>query len=295
MLPWLLLLVLAGFGFGHWDHAMDLQGRVPVRRLVGVLVAWTLLHLGTMWRNAARDRDEGPVLFGRAVPPPAGLSRAADAVLLLAVGAVLLAPPVAVGALVACAVMSVLYSHPRIAWKGHPVLGPAVNIVGYGVLTPLAGWAAAGVHPSPRLPLVLVATAAAMAGLTFVAQVFQGEEDGARGDRTLVVTHGPAACIRAARLGFAVAAGIVFAQAAMGWLPRVLLLAAPIGLALSAQLGRWARAPLVDGEAQARRTFRWLVALALGLVGLALGDYVHAMLTGEAFVSGLGTAVVPRF
>jgi hypothetical protein len=51
----------------------------------------------------------------------------------------------------------------------------------------------------------------------------------------------------------------------------------------------------VDGTAQARRTFRWLLALALSLVGLALGDYLHAMLTGEAFVSGLGTAVVPRF
>jgi 4-hydroxybenzoate polyprenyltransferase len=215
--------------------------------------------------------------------------------LVLAVAAVQAAPPVAVGALVLCALMAVLYSHPRTAWKAHPVLGPTVNVLGYGVLTPLAGWAAAGVHPTPRLPLVLLATAAAMAGLTFVAQVFQGDEDGARGDRTLVVTHGPAACVRAARLGFAVAAGIVFAQAAMGWLPRVLLLAAPVGLALSAHLGRWARAPLVDGTAQARRTFRWLLALALSLVGLALGDYLHAMLTGEAFVSGLGTAVVPRF
>lgn len=294
MLPWLLLLVAAGFGFAHWDHALDLQRRGELRALAAVLVAWTLLHVGTMWRNAARDRDEGPVLFGVAAPPPPGLARAADAVLVLAVGVGLLAPPTAAVALAACAALAVLYSHPRTAWKGHPVLGPAVNVLGYGVCTPLAGWAAAGVAPTPRLPLVLVCTASAMAGLTFVAQVFQGDEDGARGDRTLVVTHGPAACVRAARIGFAVAGGIVFAQAAAGWLPRVLLLAVPVGLGLSAQLGRWARAPLVGGPAQARRAFGWLVGLGLALVGLALADLLLASWAGGP-VSGLATAVVPRF
>jgi 4-hydroxybenzoate polyprenyltransferase len=294
MLPWLLLLVGAGFGFGHWDHALDLQGRGEVLDLLAVLGAWTLLHIGTMWRNAARDRDEGPVLFGVAAPPPAGLARAADLALLLAVGVALLAPPVATVSLAVCAALAVLYSHPRTAWKAHPVLGPAVNVIGYGLLTPLAGWAAAAVAPTPRLPLVLVCTAAAMAALTFVAQVFQGEEDGARGDRTLVVTHGPATCIRVARAGFALAGGLVFAQAAAGWLPRVLLLAVPVGLALSAQLGRWSRAPLVGGPAQARLTFRWLVALGLALVGLALADFLHASWVGGP-VSGLATAVVPRF
>jgi hypothetical protein len=291
MLPWLLLLVGAGFGFGHWDHAVSLQGQGGV---LAVLGAWTLLHVGTMWRNAARDRDEGPVLFGVAVPPPAGLARAGDGALLLAVGVALPAPPLAGACLVVCAALAVLYSHPRTAWKAHPVLGPVVNVVGYGLLTPLAGWAAAGVAPTPRLPLVLVSTVAAMAALTFVAQVFQGEEDRARGDRTLVVTHGPATCIRVARLGFALAGGLVFAQAAAGWLPWVLLLAVPLGFALSAQLGRWARAPLNDSPAQAERTFRLLVVLGLALVGLALADFLHASWVGGP-VSGLATAVVPRF
>lgn len=294
MLPWLLLLVGAGFGFGHWDHALDLQRRGEVPDLLVLFGAWTLLHVGTMWRNAARDRDEGPVLFGVAAPPPRGLARAGDLALLLAVVLALFAPPMGAAALAACALLAVLYSHPRTGWKGHPVLGPGVNVLGYGVLTPLAGWVAAAVPPTPRLPLALFSMAAAMAGLTFVAQVFQGDEDGARGDRTLVVTHGPAACIRAARLGFALAGGLVFAQAAAGWLPRVLLFAVPVGLALSAQLTRWSRTPLDDGQGQARRAFRWLVALGIALVGLALADLLYASFVGGP-VSGLATAVVPRF
>ena len=38
--------------------------------LLGVLAAWSWLNAGTLWLNAAVDRDEGEVLFGRSVKPP---------------------------------------------------------------------------------------------------------------------------------------------------------------------------------------------------------------------------------
>ena len=294
MVPWLLLLVGLGFGFAHWDHALPLQDREVLFRLGSVLLSWTALHVGTMWRNAARDRDEGPVLFGRAVAPPPWLARGGDAALLLSVLAGVLAGPVPAASASLCAVMAVVYSHPRTAWKGRPILGPLINVLGYGVLTPLVGWAIVGVAVSPRVVVLLFGTGWVMAGLVFIAQVFQGEEDSARGDRTLVVTHGPVACIRWARACFGIAVGVLLVQALLGWLPRLLLLGLPLGLPLFLRLRSWARDPLVDGVQQARRVFGGLVVLGLALVGLALVDFGLSIRAGGA-VCGLSTAVVPRF
>lgn len=294
MVPWLWLLVCLGFGFGHWDHAAPLQGAAAVERLGVVLFAWTLLHVGAMWRNAARDRDTGPVMFGRAVPVPRGLGVAGDAALLGAGLAGLLGPPVAAVSVAVCALLGVAYSHPGAAWKGHPVLGPAVNVVGYGLLSPLAGWSAAGLPATPRLLSLLLGSSLALAGLTFAAQVFQGAEDAARGDRTLVVTHGPAVCVEAARWLFLLALGVLLVQAAIGWLPRLLLLVAVPGLGMARHLASWAREPLLDGPGQARRTFQWMVGIGVLLVGLALVDFALGTHTGQP-VSGLGTATVPRF
>jgi hypothetical protein len=135
-LPFVLALPLVGFGWAHWDRALLLSG---VGGLPALLAAWAALHAGTLWLNAALDRDEGPVLLGRpvAVPGSAGWwGHAALVVLLLA----FVAGRPAGWACLACAVLAVLYPHPRTAWKGHPWLGPAVNLVGYGLLSPFAGW-----------------------------------------------------------------------------------------------------------------------------------------------------------
>ena len=54
------------------------SGLLPLEQawaLPVVMVAWGLLHAGTMWLNAARDQDAGEVLFGsgEAPEPPATL------------------------------------------------------------------------------------------------------------------------------------------------------------------------------------------------------------------------------
>src|SRR5688572_28972897 len=60
-------LPLLGWGFAHWDHA---RGAAGVTGIVLTIAAWLALHAGTLWLNAALDRDAGEVLLGRSVAVP---------------------------------------------------------------------------------------------------------------------------------------------------------------------------------------------------------------------------------
>jgi 4-hydroxybenzoate polyprenyltransferase len=286
LLPFVLLLPVLGFGWAHWDRALDLRG-APA--LVAVLAAWTLLQAGTLWLNAALDRDQGEVLLGNAVPVPPGVVPCAYGGLMLGVGLAFLAARLAAVAAVLCGLLAVLYSHPRTVWKGRPVLGPLVNGVGYGLLSPLAGWAVVGVRTDARSVVVWLLGALAVLGCYFAAQAFQGEEDRARGYQTLVVTHGPRAAVLAGRLciDIAMLGGAVLAVA--GWLPRVLLAAVPLGWWIDRWLRRWAARPDGGDERWARGlAWRMLVA-ALVCIALAYIDYALASLAREP-AAGLGTA-----
>lgn len=238
MLPFVLLLPLLGAGWAHWEHRLDLVG---LPRLGAVLGAWALLHAGTLWGNAALDRDGADVLFGRAVPVPAAAGPLGVGALLLAVGLAALAGPLAGAAAAGAALLSLLYSHPATAWKGHPLAGPLVNAAGYGLLSPLAGWATVQVPASPVTLAAWPLLAVGLLAPTFAAQAFQGREDAARGYRTLVVTHGPGACLRAARASLLLALAWGCGLAALGAVPRLCLLGAPAWLLTVRWLGRRAR------------------------------------------------------
>ncbi len=286
LLPFVLALVLAGFGWTHWDRALVGRGG---EHLLWVLAGWALLHAGTLWLNAALDEDEGEVLFGEAVAPPPGIERWAYAAL---AGAVLLATiggPVSGGACAVCALLSVAYSHPATVWKGHPIGGPMVNWVGYGLLSPLAGWAAVEVPANPRSVAVWLLASLGVLGTYFTAQAFQGAEDEARGYRTLVVTHGPAATLHTARIliGIGLVGGLCLAI--VGWLPRICLAGAPAWWVTDRWLVTWAQQPNGGSEAWARGLARRL--LWTGLLGLVLAfaDYVRDSFAGVP-VAGLGTA-----
>jgi 1,4-dihydroxy-2-naphthoate octaprenyltransferase len=92
------------------------------------------------------------------------------------------------------------YSHPATRWKAGPVSSALAIGLGQGCVGFAAGWAAAA--PLQLADPLLLAGAAGAAftavGLYPATQVFQVEEDRARGDRTLAVALGPA---RALRLG----------------------------------------------------------------------------------------------
>jgi 1,4-dihydroxy-2-naphthoate octaprenyltransferase len=285
MWPYVMMLVGAGYGWAHWDRALDARGleHVPV-----VMLAWTLLHAGTLWINSAVDRDEGEVLLGRAVPPPRGTMQYGYAAL---VGTVLLGSlaGVTVGVVAAlCATLSVLYSHPRFFWKGDALGGPAVNLIGYGLASPMVGFVIVGVPATPRTLVVWPLMGLAVLGMFFAAQAFQGEEDRQRGYHTLVATHGSAVVISAARwcINVSVAGGVVLAL--IGWLPRSCLVCVPGWWVLDRWLVAWAREPNGGTEAWARGFTKRL--LWVGLLGLfaALGDYVWDSWQNRP-VAGLGT------
>ncbi len=285
LLPVVLGLPLAGSGWAHWDHALPATGTDSI---VLVLVAWTLLHAGTLWLNAAVDRDQGEVLFGRTADVPGIAIPAAAAAL---VASVIIAAAATVWSAIAalsCAVLAVAYSHPRYPWKAHPIGGPFVNVAGYGVLSPLAGWATVGVPADARTLAVWGLAALGILGTYLAAQAFQGEEDRERGYRTLVATHGPAVVLHAARGAIAIEFAGCVALCLVGWLPRPCLLGAFGFLPVDGWLRRWAQQADGGTERWARGfTFRLGAALLLGIL-LAYGEYVRESLSGEP-VAGLGT------
>ena len=185
------------------------------------LVIWVLcLNGGTLAINSAFDRDEGDVGYLDA-PPPVPRHLAAFSIALMAAGQVwsLLALPRAFSAAYAiCFAMSVLYSVPPFRLKAVAGADWLINMIGFGTLTPFAGWAATGTGLTTSGAWVLASFCPLFAALYPLTQLYQFEEDRARGDRTLALVVG----LRAS-LGLAVVAAVVafagFARA--GWLASI--------------------------------------------------------------------------
>lgn len=264
LLPFVILLPVAGFGWAHWDAARPLTGAAE---LGWVMVAWTALHAGTLWLNASRDRDRGPVLFGSG-DAPAGLGLAT----LCSVPPLAYQAGLVPGGLgLACALLAVFYSHPRFGWKSNAVLGPAVNWLGYGLLSPAIGHAVVGPVATPRTWAVALLAATGVTSAYFAAQVFQADEDRRRGDRTVVALYGPSGAAAAARGCLAVAALGGLALAASGYVPRVLLVSAPAWWACDRALRR---AGHEASERAVRRALYGMLGAALCALALAAVQYV---------------------
>lgn len=179
------------------------DARLELPFATGFISLHLFLYPGITAFNSAYDQDVGPV-SGMLEPPPVpprllGVSlgmQAAGAVLAATVGAAFLSIYCAI------ALLAAGYSHPRTRWKASPWASAATVALGQGLLGFLAGWCAAvGGLPDVLDPRALLggATAALTTlGLYPPTQVFQVDEDAARGDRTLAVTLGP---VRALHLG----------------------------------------------------------------------------------------------
>jgi 4-hydroxybenzoate polyprenyltransferase len=195
-LGYLLAVGLRGTTGEHLDAA-----------LLG-LILWVLcLNGGTLALNSAFDRDEGDIAYLRDPPPPprrlAGFSLG-----LMAAGQVAaLALPPLFGALYAlCFVLSVLYSVPPFRLKAVAGADWLINMVGFGTLTPLAGWATTGRPVDGVTWLVLLGFCPLFAALYPLTQLYQLEEDARRGDRTLALMLGVRRSLDVA----AAAAGLAF-------------------------------------------------------------------------------------
>jgi len=91
-------------------------------------------------------------------------------------------------------------------------------MVGFGSLTPFAGWAATGIGLTRSGGLVLVGFCPLFAALYPLTQIYQFEEDARRGDRTLARALGVRGSLIVALAAAAMAFGcFTLAAMAAGW------------------------------------------------------------------------------
>jgi len=184
------------------------------------LALWVVaLNGGTLAINSAFDRDEGDVAYLKAPPrPPRGL--ALFALLLLLGGGVLTWwLPVTYRWLYGASVlMSIGYSVPPFRFKAVAGVDWLINMVGFGTLTPWAGWAITGRSLDLEHGLLFWGFCPLFAALYPLTQIYQRDEDRARGDRTLVLHLGVTTSLRLA-LGLTATAFAMFGTAAWiaGW------------------------------------------------------------------------------
>jgi 4-hydroxybenzoate polyprenyltransferase len=214
------------------------QGERLAPALMGIALWVVCLNGGTLALNSAYDRDEGDIAYLRRPPPPPTHLAAFGLGLMLAglVGTFALPAGYRI-AYGICLLLSVLYSVPPFRLKAVPGADWLINMLGFGTLTPYAGWAATGVPVGPVGSMVLWGFCPLFAALYPLTQIYQFEEDARRGDRTLARALG----VRTSLVVSTVAAGIAFAffgAAALraGWASSEAWRWLPLGLAA----GAWA-------------------------------------------------------
>lgn len=243
----------------------DAAGRFGTA-LLGTLVFVILLNGGTLAINSAFDRDEGDIGYLDDPPPPPPHLFAFGIGLML--GGLLLAVaflPLGFTAVYGtCLVMSVLYSVPPFRWKAVAGLDLAINAIGFGILTPLAGWMLSGAVPLLWAMLVIAGFGPLFAALYPLTQLYQLDEDRARGDRTLALVLGMTRSLQFAIAMVLLGVGLMatglflgFGWTAAGWV------AVPL-VAWLALLLRWLRKhPTMSPAEHKRGMYRALQAWAL--------------------------------
>lgn len=233
---------------GIFLWAFLLAGGVPDGRAVfAFLVLHVLLYGGTTTFNAYYDQDQGPVTGLRSPP------RASRVCLwgglgfnLLGAALALLVSGTFAAIYVAIMLLGLGYSHPRTRFKSNPAASLLVVAFGQGALGFAAG-AAVAVRsglPAPTLQLVLGGAAATLltTGLYPLTQVFQIDEDLARGDRTFAARFGPRVVFATTVVCFALALACALPVAWRVFVPvETVAVAVGLGLAILV-LVRWARA-----------------------------------------------------
>jgi 4-hydroxybenzoate polyprenyltransferase len=207
--------------------AVGLEGAaLGVALLPGALgiVLWVVcLNGGTLALNSAFDRDESDIAYLRNPPPPPR-RLALFAVALMAVGfAAAFALPASYRLVYAlCFWLSILYSVPPFRLKAVAGADWLINMVGFGTLTPFAGWAASGRPLDPTHTLILGAFCPLFAALYPLTQLYQLEEDARRGDRTLALWLGVGRSLDVALAAVMIAFTLLaWAAVRSGWLPGV--------------------------------------------------------------------------
>src|SRR5438445_6618392 len=214
--------------------------------VLGFIAFHFFLYSGATAFNSYYDRDVGPV-GGLERPPSVVPALLAFSLAVQGIGA-LLAALVNLSFFIAYAIfvgLSFAYSHPRIRWKAHTWTSLLVVAFGQGALAFVGAWAATRgeIMSAWSVDGALGAIAAVLLILALypLTQLYQIDEDAARGDRTVAVAWGAARCFTfaltctilgglamlvalARRFGVAdallVGLGLTMQLAAIGWLAR---------------------------------------------------------------------------
>lgn len=146
--------------------------------------------------NSYYDRDEGPV-GGLAAPPPVSrfLQPFSLVILILGVGLAILVNLHFLIIYLVMFGMGLAYSLPSIRLKSRPLLGLATVAMGQGVLASLGGWVVANPNLGAldRLDWIgILAATLVTIGFYPLTQIYQINEDLARGDVTFAAWAGPA-------------------------------------------------------------------------------------------------------
>ncbi|MDB5215050.1 MAG: hypothetical protein JWO86_2977 [Myxococcaceae bacterium] len=177
--------------FMLWGAAVS-HARLSAPFVVAFVVLQVCFYGGTTAFNSHYDRDEGPV-GGLEKPPPAGPWLLPGSVVLQGIGLVLAAllDPRFFAVCLAYAVLGVLYSHPKTRWKARPFASWAVVMFGQGLLGALAGVVASrDASVTTEAAWGLAGAALLVGGMYPLTQLFQTEEDAARGDVTAAIALG---------------------------------------------------------------------------------------------------------
>ncbi len=190
--------------------------------VLGVALWVAALNGGTLAINSAFDNDEGDIAYlRRPPPPPRRLFAFGLSIMLAGLGLSLWLPRPYTWLYLACLLMSVLYSVPPVRLKAVAGLDWVINLLGFGTLTPLAGWASTGEPLTVWGWFLVWGFGALFAGLYPLTQLYQFDEDSRRGDRTFALRLGKrrslAVSIGCVTLAFALFA---WAAAAAGWSAR---------------------------------------------------------------------------
>jgi len=213
----------------------------PGRAFLAWFVFVVLLNGGTLAINSAFDRDEGDIGYLRQPPPPPRyLLQVAASMLAAALVLGFLLPPLFTWSNAACVAMAVLYSVPPARLKARAGWDLLINCLGFGLLTPLAGWGLTGRPLTVWMGAVAAGFAFLFGALYPPTQIYQMDEDRARGDRTLALVLGESASLGAAA-GLAVAAHLWFGWGVLRAGRQPLFLAVSLAAWLVVLVPWWAR------------------------------------------------------
>ena len=182
---WPIMIAHTTLGFVLAQGVGATMHGVRLATLLGGLAVWVvLLNGGTLAINSAFDNDEGDIGYLDAPPPPpAHLALFGFALMVAGQGIALALPRGFAIAYAICFAMSLLYSVPPARLKAVAGADWIINMIGFGALTPYAGWALTQLPLSRAGAWALGGFAPLFAALYPLTQLYQLER-GSRARRS---------------------------------------------------------------------------------------------------------------